>query len=187
MATKKTSKKTEKKSVKKTVKKTTAPKKVVKKESFISEEVETKLEEQKKELVDTTLKSPETDIEQQTTTETSGTEQPSKSKQTIVLVVLIVILVLLGIMIFTKKKPEQPSKQEIKIEEQKPVEPVQQIQKIEEQKPAEPKYIEYQIKRGDTLTAIANKFKKKPDEIQKLNREIDFSKIKPGQIIKIPE
>lgn len=50
----------------------------------------------------------------------------------------------------------------------------------------EPEYEEYKIKRGDTISQIARKYKVSTEEILKLNKIADSRKIQIGQVIKIP-
>ena len=65
---------------------------------------------------------------------------------------------------------------------------VEKLMKKPSQKPSQaPAYIvEYTVKRGDTLTAIANRNKTTVEAIMKLNPQIkDKNKIKAGQVIRI--
>ena len=95
-------------------------------------------------------------------------------------------------MLVKPSKKEEQSKEPTKIESTQPsqaqVQPTQEKEqpKQPEQKP-EPQFIEYEIKKGDSLAKISGQFKKTVKEIQDANPGVDWGKLKVGQKIKIPQ
>lgn len=191
MATKKTTKKTAaKKSAKKTAKKS-VQKKVENQESLIAKEVDQKLEEQKEEISNIeSISSSQIDKKEETT--------ESDKKYIYLISFLIIILVLIGYFsVFKKEKKTEVETSKIQTnEQQKPTEQQvnkpeeskqQEIAKPEEKKQEEKQYEEYTIQKGDLLATIMRKFNKTQKELQEANPGVDWSKIKAGQVIKIPK
>jgi LysM repeat protein len=195
---KKTSKKTEAKATKKTAKKTAkkaTKSSDLKEESLISSEVDAKLEEQKQEF---STEEPRRDIQTETVSPLSEEEKGNKK---LLIGILVVILLVIGYLVLFKGKKSEQTQIEQKIESNQTTQPQQPIQKEESVKQEQPKeapveepkkqeelgYQEYTIQRGDTLTQIMKKFGKTRQQIEQLNPGVDWNKIKPGMVIKIPK
>lgn len=211
MATKKSSKKTAlniaKKSVKKASKKAAkkATKKAAKKTASSSSSTRS-LEALQSSTFDrrdddTSLYSSSGRDEVSSYTSYTQGEEEKGSRFRIVSIIVVAVVLFLGFWLYKGQCSGDQGSTTPEISQDKPVDQVKPLEKKPEEKKAEVSEkpdekaqnekpvgepTTYSVVAGDVLGRIANKTGVSATEIQKANPGVDLSKIKPGQVLKIP-